>query len=53
MGAQLIEGDKVAKEIRAELKQEIQNLEEEGISPHLSVILDGEDKASKTYVKMK
>lgn len=50
----LIDGKKVAKEIRAELKEEVDKLKAAGKKvPGLVTILVGEDPASKVYVNMK
>ena len=51
--SQLIDGKKLAKEIREELKLEVDELKKQGITPKLAVILVGEDPASKVYVKNK
>lgn len=51
--AELIDGKKVAAKIRQNLKDEIENLKKIGIKPKLAVIMVGEDKASKVYVKNK
>jgi methylenetetrahydrofolate dehydrogenase (NADP+)/methenyltetrahydrofolate cyclohydrolase len=51
--AQLIDGKKIAAEIRAELKDEIDTLKSQGCSPCLTVILVGENPASEIYVRMK
>ena len=51
--SQLIDGKKLAKEIREELKLEVDELKKQGITPKLAVILIGEDPASKVYVKNK
>ncbi len=51
---ELIDGKKVAEDIRAELKIEIENLKEKNDKvPGLVAILVGEDPASQIYVKMK
>lgn len=50
---ELIDGKKLAKEIREKLKIECGELKEKGIRPKLAVIMVGEDKASKVYVKNK
>lgn len=50
----IIDGKKVAADIRAELKTKIDELKTEGkIVPGLVTILVGEDPASKVYVRMK
>lgn len=53
MTAQIISGKELAKEIRAELKDEVAQLKEKGITPGLRVILVGEDPASQVYVRNK
>jgi len=53
MTAKIIDGKQVASEIRAELKEEVARLKEEGIIPGLGVILVGADPASQSYVKAK
>ena len=50
---ELIDGKKLAKEIRENLKLKCDELKKEGINPKLAVIMVGEDKASKVYVKNK
>lgn len=51
--ATLIEGKKLAKEIREELKSECEELKKQGINPKLAVIMVGNNPASKVYVKNK
>ncbi len=52
--SKLIDGKKIAAEIKDEIAAEIKRLETEGKrSPHLAAILVGEDGASKTYVASK
>ncbi|MGD0056314.1 MAG: bifunctional methylenetetrahydrofolate dehydrogenase/methenyltetrahydrofolate cyclohydrolase FolD [Methanomassiliicoccales archaeon] len=53
MPAQVIDGGKIADEIREELKKKIAELKSEGITPGLAVVLVGEDPASQVYVRMK
>lgn len=53
MPAQLIDGKEIAKQIRAELKSEVQALKEKNIYPGLAVVLVGNDPASETYVRLK
>ncbi|NOY77737.1 MAG: bifunctional methylenetetrahydrofolate dehydrogenase/methenyltetrahydrofolate cyclohydrolase FolD [Calditrichaeota bacterium] len=53
MSAILIDGKKVAEDIRAELRLRIERLKNKGITPNLTVILVGEDPASQVYVSMK
>ena len=53
MSAQIIDGKKVAEDIRAELKEEVAKLKTQGVVPGLGVILVGEDPASKSYVTAK
>lgn len=53
MSAQIIDGKKIAGEIRAEAKLEASELISSGIQPCLVVVLVGEDPASKAYVGSK
>jgi len=53
MTAQIIDGKQVAADMRAELKDKVAKLKEQGIVPGLGVILVGEDPASKSYVTAK
>ncbi|WP_019122828.1 bifunctional methylenetetrahydrofolate dehydrogenase/methenyltetrahydrofolate cyclohydrolase FolD [Brevibacillus massiliensis] len=53
MTASIIDGKRVAQEIRAQLTDEIARLKQQGIQPGLAVILVGEDPASQSYVRSK
>jgi methylenetetrahydrofolate dehydrogenase (NADP+)/methenyltetrahydrofolate cyclohydrolase len=54
MTAQIISGTEIAKEIRAELKQEIAELKEKhNVVPGLVTVLVGADPASQVYVGQK
>jgi len=54
MGYKLIDGKAIAKEIRQELKLEVEELKKDkGIIPGLAVILVGDDPASQSYVRGK
>jgi methylenetetrahydrofolate dehydrogenase (NADP+)/methenyltetrahydrofolate cyclohydrolase len=53
MTAQIISGTELAKEKRAQLAKEVQQLKSEGIEPGLAVILVGDNPASHSYVKGK
>ncbi|MGM0622648.1 MAG: bifunctional methylenetetrahydrofolate dehydrogenase/methenyltetrahydrofolate cyclohydrolase FolD [Campylobacterota bacterium] len=50
---QTIDGSALAKEIRLEVKSEVDNLKQDGVVPGLAVVLVGDDAASHSYVKMK
>lgn len=50
---ELINGKELAKNIRTELKEEVNELKKQGINPKLAVIMVGEDKASAVYVRNK
>src|SRR5690625_1707548 len=50
MSAIVINGRDLAAQIREDMKEEIASLKEKGIKPHLTVILVGDDPASKSYV---
>jgi methylenetetrahydrofolate dehydrogenase (NADP+)/methenyltetrahydrofolate cyclohydrolase len=49
----IIDGKKIAEEIRDELRSEVLALAKKGIVPGLVVILVGEDSASQVYVRNK
>ena len=49
----LLEGDKVANEVEANISEEVNRLEEKGITPTLAVVLAGSDPASQVYVSYK
>ena len=51
--AQIIDGKELAKNIRLKLKDEVEELKKAEIYPKLAVIMVGDDKASKVYVKNK
>ena len=51
--AEIIDGKNLAKNIRLELAEQVQEMKKNGIIPKLAVIMVGEDKASKVYVKNK
>jgi methylenetetrahydrofolate dehydrogenase (NADP+)/methenyltetrahydrofolate cyclohydrolase len=53
MSAQIIDGKKVAADIKEKLKKEIAELKSKGINPGLAVVLVGENPASKKYVASK
>lgn len=50
---ELIDGKALATEVRASLKNDVQELKAKGITPILAVILVGDDKASQIYVRNK
>ena len=49
----IIDGKKLAQEIREDLKIKCDELKEIGIKPKLSVVMVGNDKASQVYVRNK
>lgn len=51
--AQIIDGKELAKNIREKLKDEVKELKNAEINPKLAVIMVGDDKASKIYVRNK
>ena len=53
MTAQLIDGNVLSKQLRAELAQRAAALRARGITPGLAVVLVGENPASKVYVRNK
>ena len=53
MPGELIDGKKIADEIRGELRPRVTKLADRGIVPGLAAVIVGEDPGSKLYVKMK
>ncbi len=53
MTAQLIDGNALARQIRAEVQGRTQALKARGVQPALAIILVGEDPASQVYTKHK
>ena len=51
--AKIIDGKKIAAEMRAELKNDIAALAKRKVTPGLAVVLVGDDPASHVYVRMK
>lgn len=51
--AEILDGKKLAKKIKENLKVEVESLKENGINPKLAVIMVGNDPASSVYVKNK
>lgn len=51
--ATLIDGKKIAQQIKDEVRETVARLAEQGIQPGLAVVLVGEDPASQVYVKNK
>lgn len=50
---EIIDGKQLAKNIRLNLKTEVEELKKKGIYPKLAVIMVGDNPASKVYVKNK
>ncbi|AMO24878.1 bifunctional methylenetetrahydrofolate dehydrogenase/methenyltetrahydrofolate cyclohydrolase FolD [Ramlibacter solisilvae] len=53
MTAQLIDGNALARQIRAEVAGRTEGLKARGVQPQLSIILVGEDPASQVYTRHK
>lgn len=51
--ANIIDGEKIANDIREEVKKEVSDLQKNGVTPGLATVLVGENPASKVYVNMK
>jgi methylenetetrahydrofolate dehydrogenase (NADP+)/methenyltetrahydrofolate cyclohydrolase len=51
--AELIDGKRIAAEIRQEVKEDVDELKGRGITPGLAVVLVGDNPASAVYVRMK
>ncbi len=53
MSAKIIDGKKIAEEMQDEMAVDVKQLQAEGITPGLSVVLVGEDPASQVYARNK
>jgi methylenetetrahydrofolate dehydrogenase (NADP+)/methenyltetrahydrofolate cyclohydrolase len=53
MSATIINGTRIAEDLKAEVALEVKTLREQGIQPGLAVVLVGDDAASSAYVDMK
>lgn len=53
VAAKIINGKELAHKLRGEMREEVLQLKEQGIVPHLTVILIGDNPASKSYVNGK
>jgi len=53
MAAQILDGKSLAAQLRAGVKASVARLSQRGITPGLSVILAGDDPASRVYVRHK
>jgi len=51
MPAEIIDGRKIAEEIRGELRQRVERLKQKGVTPGLIAVLVGEDPASLSYLR--
>ncbi len=53
MGAKVLDGKACGAEVEAEVKARVADLHERGITPHLAVVIVGDDPASHVYVGAK
>lgn len=53
MSAKILNGTELAGKVKAQLKQEVDKLKQEGINAGLAVIIVGDDPASRVYVNFK
>ncbi len=53
MAAVILDGTKIAAQIRAEIAEEVKQLTADGLRPGLAVVLVGHDPASEIYVRSK
>jgi len=51
--ATIINGREVANKLRSEIKERVERLISQGVTPGLAVVLVGDDPASEVYVRMK
>ena len=49
--AEIIDGRKIAAEIREEIKERVAKLKDKGVAPGLAAIIVGEDPASLSYLR--
>ena len=53
MSAEIINGKELAQHLKDNMKEEVFELSKHGITPHLTVVLVGDDPASQSYVRGK
>lgn len=53
MTAEIIDGKQIALDIRGEVKDEVKELADKGVTPGLATVLVGDDPASAVYVRSK
>lgn len=53
LSADIINGKELAHKLKKEMSKEVLQLKEQGLIPHLTVILIGDNPASRSYVKGK
>jgi methylenetetrahydrofolate dehydrogenase (NADP+)/methenyltetrahydrofolate cyclohydrolase len=53
MSAKIIDGNMIAKQVRAEWKLRVESLKDKGVVPGLAVIMIGDNPASEVYVRNK
>ena len=53
MAGKILDGNKIAAEIRAEVASEVKSMAEAGMRPGLAVVLVGHNPASEIYVRGK
>ncbi|MBO8170368.1 MAG: bifunctional methylenetetrahydrofolate dehydrogenase/methenyltetrahydrofolate cyclohydrolase FolD [Bacillaceae bacterium] len=53
MSATILDGKEIAADIRSEIKSEVEELKQKGITPGLTVVLVGDNPASQSYVRAK
>src|SRR5699024_6555808 len=53
MVAEVIDGKKLSHDLKMGMKEEVSQLKNQGITPHLTVILVGDNPAAKSYVNGK
>jgi len=53
MSAKILDGKAIAAEMLEEIREEVEKLKAQGVTPGLGVLLVGEDPASRSYVSAK
>src|SRR5690625_4515334 len=53
MSAEVIYGSELSRQLKDEMKNEVAEIKKQGVTPNLTVILVGDDPASRSYVRGK
>jgi methylenetetrahydrofolate dehydrogenase (NADP+)/methenyltetrahydrofolate cyclohydrolase len=53
VGAHIVDGKSLSLDIQRDVANEVSELKERGVEPHLAVVIAGDDPASQVYVRNK